>query len=312
MKKLELFCLVAELSSIKEAAERLYVTQPVVTAHIRSLNERLGVEVLYRDGNRMRLTESGMIVYKWATELLIRTRDVEQQLIRFKAGMAGSVRIASSMTVGSYLLPEVVASFKTERQAVQVAVSVSSPEAAVQEIESGAADFGVLIAEEDLDLPLDMERELLGREELVLVAAADSAFALDEVLADELAEMPFVSSPRDQIRQRLIDRFFREMGLGPANLVLEFGHAEAIKGALREGVGVGFLFRSSVSEALESGSLQEIKVTGHEFSAPIMLLHRKRRELSRVQLDMIAAIRQAIKVRSLASPPSARSELVDT
>ena len=298
LKKLELFCLVADLGSIKEAAERLYVTQPVVTAHIRSLNERLGVELLYRDGNRMRLTESGTIVYRWASELLMRTRDLEQQLSRSNDGLRGSARIASSMTVGSYLLPPVVSAFKIERPDVHIAVSVSAPEQAVQEIDSGETDFGVVIADDDLELAPDVERELLGHEQLVLVAAPNSAYAAeDEVLADELAEMAFVSSPRDQMRQRLVDRFFREMGLGGPDLVLEFGHAEAMKGALRAGVGVGYLFRSSVAEALELGHLREIRVTGHEFSAPILLLHRKRRELSRVQMDLIAAIRRAIKDR---------------
>jgi DNA-binding transcriptional LysR family regulator len=300
LKKLELLCLVADLGSIKEAAERLYVTQPVVTAHIRSLNERLGVELLYRDGNRMRLTESGAIVYRWASELLMRTRDLEQQLARFSDGLRGSARVASSMTVGSYLLPPVVSAFKLERPEVHIAVAVASPEQAVQEIDSGEADFGVVIAEEDLDLAPDVERELLGHEPLVLVTAPDSAYAEeDEVLADELAEMSFVSSPRDQMRQRLVDRFFREMGLGSPNLVLEFGHAEAMKGALRAGVGVGFLFRSSVAEALALGQLREIGVAGHDFSAPILLLHRKRRELSRAQMDLIAAIRRAIRDRDV-------------
>lgn len=297
LKKLELFCLVAELGSIKEAAERLYVTQPVVTAHIHSLNERLGVELLYRDGNRMRLTESGEIAYRWATELLMRTRDLEQQLVRFKDGHRGSVRIAASMTVGSYQLPPVVSAFKTDRPDVRISVSIYPPEQAVQEMDSGVADFAVVIADEDLEFSSDVECELLGRERLALVAAPDAPPVEDEVLADELAEMGFVSSPRDQMRQRLVDRFFRDMGLGDPDLLLELGHAEAMKAALRAGVGVGFLFHSSVEEAIELGHLREIKVTGHEFSAPILLLYRKQRGLSRMQMDLIAAIRSSIESR---------------
>jgi len=302
IKKLELFCLVVELGSIKEAAERLYVTQPVVTAHIQSLNERLGVELLYRDGHRMRLTGSGTIVYQWANDLLVRTRDLDQQLLRFKDGLRGKCAIASSMTVGSYLLPPVVAEFKDQRPDVEISVAVSSPEGAAQEIESGQADFAVVIAEDDFELAPEIERELLGHERLVLVAAPGAPPAEDEVLVDELAEMAFVSSPHDHSRARLVGRLLRDLGIGDPDVRLEFGHAEALKAAVRGGVGVGFLFESSVREAIELGQLREITVTGHEFRAPIFLLHRPQRELSRVQMDLMAAIRRAVLGRGGSAP----------
>ena len=54
LQKLEIFCLVVDLGGVGRAAEHLFVAQPVVSAHLRTLQERLGAELLYRDGRRLR------------------------------------------------------------------------------------------------------------------------------------------------------------------------------------------------------------------------------------------------------------------
>ena len=58
LHKLEVFSLVVELGGVSRAAEQLFVSQPVVTAHIRSLEQRVGARLFYREGRNLRLTES--------------------------------------------------------------------------------------------------------------------------------------------------------------------------------------------------------------------------------------------------------------
>ena len=64
LQKLEVFCSVVELGGVSRAAEHLWVAQSVVSGHLRSLQDRLRVQLLYRDGQQMKLTKAGEQVYR--------------------------------------------------------------------------------------------------------------------------------------------------------------------------------------------------------------------------------------------------------
>src|ERR1700760_5005074 len=78
-QKLEILCLVVDLGGVTRAAEHLWVAQPVVTAHIRSLQERLGVTLFHREGRRTILTDAGQQVYQWAQDVLSRTEQMQRE-----------------------------------------------------------------------------------------------------------------------------------------------------------------------------------------------------------------------------------------
>jgi len=128
LKKLEILCLVVDLGGVGRAAERLQVSQPVVTAHLRLLQDRLGVELLHREGQQMRLTEAGVEVYRWAREVLGRSRELARTIDELADGSSGAVAVASSMSVGSYLLPRVLGLFGHERPEARITLHVSDAE----------------------------------------------------------------------------------------------------------------------------------------------------------------------------------------
>jgi LysR family transcriptional regulator, low CO2-responsive transcriptional regulator len=64
----------------------------VVTTHVQSFQRRLGAQLLYRDGNQMRLTDAGERVYRWAGETLSRTRELVRELDGLIEGCAGRYR----------------------------------------------------------------------------------------------------------------------------------------------------------------------------------------------------------------------------
>ena len=83
-RQLAAFCAVVERKSFSEAAERLGVTQPAVSQQIRSLEERVGQQLLDRSGRRVEPTEAGNRLYRSAQRLLA----LERQLLEEVAGDA--------------------------------------------------------------------------------------------------------------------------------------------------------------------------------------------------------------------------------
>ena len=228
--------------------QALFVAQPVVSAHIRSLEERLGTKLFYREGRRLHLTESGLVVQ----DVLARTRDPE----------------------------------------VELRLSIADTEHSIEDARAGALDFAIVVSDADPDGP-GLETELLGHEELVLIAAPDSEPGATEIAPAELAGLPFIEAPEGIVRRRFVDRRLKDLGVEGRDVVLEFGHPEAMKRAVRAGLGVSMLFRSAVAEELELGLLREVGIVGADVRIEVYLVHRKGKEFSPPHHELLDEIRSA-------------------
>ncbi len=293
LQKLEVFCLVAELQSVTRAADRLCVAQPVVTAHLRGLETKLGVSLVKRVGRNIGLTDAGERVYKWANDVLTRTREMERELSGLEEGPAGSAVIAASMTPGSYLLPALVSDFHAVHPEGLVSIESSNPQAALDAVRTGACDFAVLVMHpsENRD---DLTVHTLWEEALLLASAPDSKLIGAVALPRQLAGLPFVSAPRRIVRRELEDAQLRAHGIDTRNVVLEFGHPESQKHAVKRDLALCFFLESAIRADIERGELSVVRTPGLDMSVPLFLIHRRDKVLSQFQkalMDHIMASR---------------------
>lgn len=298
LQKLEVFVLVVELASVSRAAERLYVAQPVVTAHVRSLEERLGAKLLYRDGQRMQPTSAGKTAYAWAQDVLARSRGMVRELEGLAEGTLGSVEVASSMTPGSYLLPPVLGRFQLDHPGAELTLGVSNPEGALRDAESGAADLAVVMDDVELVRSTQLQCEQLGEEDMVLVTAPHAEPRKPSIPIAQLATLPFISSPPRLARREIEDRRLREHGVRRENVVMALGHPEAMKRVAMQGIAATLLFRSAVSHELEEGSLREVAISDARLRVPILLVYRRSRRFTPVQSELVDAIRRSLRPRA--------------
>jgi LysR family transcriptional regulator, low CO2-responsive transcriptional regulator len=293
LSKLAVYCRVVELESVTKTAKEMYLSQPVVTAHVRTLQDRLGVQLLYRDGHSMRTTEEGRLIYEWAKDVLTRSQEMARRIEGLADGSAGAAAIAASMTAGSYLLPDLLARFLAERPSAQILMDMFDPEHVFATVESGEHDFGVLIGREPPSGSA-LKFEEVGEEEFLLVTHADSGQP-ERVSKSEVAELQFVASPKNRVRTHLLNELLSEKGIERGPPAIELGHAEAMKRVLKTTEAVSFLFRSSVEDELARGELRRIEIEGGErLPAPIVLAYRDSRGFSALQRDLVEAIRQGL------------------
>ncbi|MFM0283828.1 LysR family transcriptional regulator [Paraburkholderia sediminicola] len=289
LQKLEVFCLVAELQSVTRTAEQLCVTQPVVTAHIRGLETKLGVTLLKRIGRNIGLTEAGKRAYSWANDVVTRTREMERELARFETGTAGSAIIAASMTAGSYLLPALIAAFYAAHPDGLVRTELLNPRSALDAIRTGACDFAVLLMH-----PSENQNGLtvysLWRERLLLASAPHSRLVGASVKAAELTRLPFISAPQNVVRRELEDAQLRTFGINQRNVILEFGHPESQKHLVKQDLGLSFFLESSIRDDVSRGDLRIVRTPGVEMSIPLFLVHRKDKIFSPFQSALMEYI----------------------
>jgi DNA-binding transcriptional LysR family regulator len=291
--KLEVFCRVVELGGVTRAAERLYVAQPAVSAHIRSLEDRLGVKLFDRVGHGLRLTETGQHVYRWASEIAARSNQMEREIDALADGSTGSVTIAASMSAGNYILANILATFAVRHPEARITMLATDPQQAADLTQAGLCDFALIITDE-LGTDSDLATTRLRDEEFVLVAGSDGEPAEDTVSLEELVDLPFVCPPAGTLRRRMEDRQFWKIGISSRKSVIELGHPEAMKTAAQQGLGVAMLLLSAVRDDLERGTLRHIKIEGHVLSVPLLLLMRHDKHLSPVQQKLYDAVEQQV------------------
>lgn len=290
MQKLEVFCTVVELDGVGRAAEHLFLTQPVVTAHLRTLGRQLGAPLFEREGRGLKLTEAGERAYRWAREALARGAELQRDLDGLVDGSQGSAIVAAGMAAGTYMLPPILGRFCQEFPDAAVALEVLNPEQTEDAVRTGACDFAVMFTPFTTS-GAGFVVDQLGFEEVIVVAAADGPPLADRVTPEALAAVRFVSSPRDHARRTLIDATAVAAGLELGPVSIELGHPEAEKRAVREGLGVALLPRSAVADELRSGQLRVIEVEGVRMMVPVYLLRLAGRQLSSLQQALYDELR---------------------
>jgi LysR family transcriptional regulator, low CO2-responsive transcriptional regulator len=300
LQKLEVFLLVVELGGIGRAADHLNVSQPVVTAHMRTLQERVGAKLIYRDGQQMRLTEMGEAVHDWAKEVLTRSREVARQIQGLADGAAGTAVVASSMSVGSYMLPDIVSAFVQARPRASITLLVSDAEDAKAAAERGDADFAIVTSDSQPE-EANLQAEAICDHDLILVAAPNDAHVGDVVTVDGLAGLRYVCSPSGRPRRRLVDTAMAAIGVRDRRIAIQLGHPEALKSATAYGLGVCLMLRSSVSGELDAGILREVAIEDAHLTVPIVLIRRTDKRFSPLQSVLMATICETLVERFGAS-----------
>jgi DNA-binding transcriptional LysR family regulator len=296
LQKLEVFCSVVELDGVSRAAEHLWVAQSVVSGHLRSLQERLGVQVLYRDGQKMRLTEAGEQVYRWARETLSETRELMRHLDALTAAEDERLAVAASLTVGSYLLPPVLAEVGQDRPGAVITMSVSDPDSAFAAVASGECGTGIVIADAEPEHP-HLRCEEIGQEEVVLVVAPATLPDVSELSPADVAELPLVAPLAGSRTRRAVDGLLAAFGAVPRNVAMELGHPEAMKRVIRGSTAACLLFRACVQDELAAGTLREIPVTDARLALPVLSIVRADRRLPSLPAHLIERTRAHLAER---------------
>jgi DNA-binding transcriptional LysR family regulator len=292
LRKLEIFRLVAERSSVSQAARTLHLAQPAVSEHIRTLEGRVGHKLFDRRGHGLVLTQAGDMLYACTTEVLNRAHELERELSGLTDGSVGSAVVGASTTIGSYLLPDLVAQFALQRVNARISLRTSVISTAIAGVRDGSLDFGIVVAPSSMR-ETDVEAALLLDEPYVLIAGGPTTDVPERITLAEIEELRFVCSPRDSPRLDLIDQPLEALGVR-RTVTVELMHPEAIKRAVQHGFGVAFLLRSAIERELADGSVREIEVKGLRLTAPVYEIHRKEKRFSPLQRELVSAISEAL------------------
>jgi len=292
-RQLAAFCAVVELRSFSQAAERLGVTQPAVSLQIRSLEKRLGSQLLDRSGRRVEPTEAGRRLYRSAQRMLALEEQLLGELGDENGTLSGRLEIGASTGPGGTVLPVLLCEFQRRHPDVRVALSVSETQRVVDQVARRELELGVVGAARRHRA---VTFEPFFRDEVVLACPPGHAFAGRTVPLDELREEPLIVMQEGAGVRQVIEDELRGVGvrLRDLDVRLELGLQESVRSAVAAGHGVAFISRTAIEAELAAGTIAEASVEGLEPAREISLVRASGRAETRVAQAFVAYARERL------------------
>lgn len=143
-KHLESFIYVADLNSFSKAAEKLFVSQPTITAHVQNLERELDCTLFNRLGHTVTLTNSGEIFYRYAKDVVYTLGSAKLEISVSNSNMEGNVSILSSSVPKLFYLPSKITDFSNTHPGVTFSVTGLDSMNVVNNVKNGKCDFGIV------------------------------------------------------------------------------------------------------------------------------------------------------------------------
>ncbi len=259
---LETFRAVAQAGKISAAARTLHLSQPAVTAQIRRLEEDVGRPLLVRTARGVELNEPGRILLGFAIRsgaLLEEARGA----LRGAEPLGGELVIGASTTVAADVLPRLLETFFRAEGAGGVRLEVGNTGHVIEWVQRAAVPLGIV---EGPSRASRVRLEPFLQDELLPAVAAEAPPSLASVRRpSDLERVPVIWREPGSGTRTVVERALRRL-LGrprrhhPGDLQL--GSGEAIRHAVRLGLGVGFLSRWSLGPEPGRGGLRLLALKG--------------------------------------------------
>jgi DNA-binding transcriptional LysR family regulator len=276
-EQLRTFMEVSRLRSFSRAAEKLSVTQPAISAQIRTLENEVGARLFDRDGGKVTFTAAGKVFEPFAEHCLQCHNHIMVTVGELHRTPRGEISVCANEATSLYVLPAVFAQFKRQYSRVGLSIVRADRLKTVELVLNREVDFGVV------SLPVKDSRltvDTLHRDDVVMVAPSNHPLAARDSVkfADILPHALLL--PKQGRQRELIEDLFRSHDVQP-RVAMEVESSELLKRLIIAGLGIGFLPRSNVLEDAKSGELKILKVEGLRLNRELALIYRKDKTLTR-------------------------------
>jgi DNA-binding transcriptional LysR family regulator len=255
--RLKTFQVVSDLLSFRKASQELHLTQPAVTAQIKALEESLGVLLFLRTKRSVVLTRAGETLLGYARKI----EDLRNQALIALSGYGSleqsEISIGASHTASVSVLPRLLPRVLKNWPRVHLRVITGSSREVVHALTEGRISLAVI--EGDAVYP-GLRAEAFGRDELVMIVAANHAWAHKQKISDlELIGQPIIlSESGSSVRSAVEDYLETAQILSKIRCVASIDSAEATIAAVEAGTGVGFVPRQALERITSAHSVKAI------------------------------------------------------
>jgi DNA-binding transcriptional LysR family regulator len=275
LQQLRILKAVATEKSFTRASEILYLSQPSLSKQIKNLEKNLDISLINRENNKISLTENGKIFLQYADRILGLCEESCRALMDLKNGNRGNLRIGASQTIGTYLMPGVLALFAQRYPQIDLKVQVNSTRIVAKNIMNREIDLAIVGGEIPNELRKRLTVEHFVEDELSLILPKLHPFAkLKKINKNDLYHLNFITLNSNSTIRRFVDNILKQNNIETKQLkiVMQLNSIEGIKTAVGLGLGAAFVSSSAIEKEIELQKIVIIEIENIKITRKLSII----------------------------------------
>ena len=263
LQQLRILKAVATEKNFTKAAELLYLSQPSLSKQIKTLEKNLDILLINRENNKISLTENGKVFLQYSDRILALCEESCRALIDLKNGERGNLTVGASQTIGTYLLPRVLALFAQNYPQIDLKVQVNSTRVIAKNVIDREIDLAVVGGE----IPDGFKKNLLVEDfvedEFSLIIPKSHPFAIKKTIPKEdLYHLNFITLNSSSTIRKFIDNILiqNQIETKQLRIIMQLNSIEGIKTAVSLGLGAAFVSSSAIEKEIKLKTIEILKI----------------------------------------------------
>ncbi|TNJ66944.1 LysR family transcriptional regulator [Paenibacillus hemerocallicola] len=265
INQLETLVTISKTMSFRKAGELLNLTQPAVSAQIKSLEEEFRTVLVDRN-QPVTLTDSGMVFLEHAERILQTVEDLKQRLDDLNHTPQGHIHLGTTTSIAMQILPRVLSYFQNQYPLIKTSIHSMTSSQIMASVDNGTLDIGIGYLFEKHP---GLETSILYYDTFELVVSPMHPLArLSHTTVDALKDIPFIMLSPETAGRRFADQVFHNYKIEPP-IVMELSSSEEVKRMVELNLGAAIISKLSIAGELRLGTLKMIQVNELELTHPI-------------------------------------------
>jgi DNA-binding transcriptional LysR family regulator len=275
--QLRIFYHAAKNLNFTRAAGELFISQPAVTAQVKSFEEYCSLKLFKKKGRRIHLTDEGRALYELAETVFKYEKEIENAIDDMRELKRGILSLGTTKAYARYFMPTMITTFHQNYPNIKIQLNEGSSLDMIHSLLDFKIEVAVIAkAEENPRLNFFP----FSREEMAVIVAPDHHLAGKKAITfANLAREPFIMREKGSGTRKLVDQLFSQETCTP-NTLMETSNTEFIKQLVQRGEGISFVVREAVAVELGEKKLAAVPLKGPKVYLDVSIAYLKDQVLS--------------------------------
>lgn len=263
LQQLRILKAIATEKNFTKAADLLYLSQPSLSKQIKTLEKNLDISLINRESQKIFLTENGKIFLQYSERILALCEESCRTLIDLKNGERGDLIIGASQTIGTYLLPRILALFAKNYPQINLKVQVNSTRIISKNVINREIDLAIVGGTIPEELKKNLTSEPFVEDEFSLIIPKSHPFAnKKKITKKDLYYLNFITLNSNSTSRKFIDNILsqNQIEIKQLKIVMQLNSIEGIKTAVSLGLGAAFVSSSAIEKEIELKTIEILKI----------------------------------------------------
>ncbi|AJY75808.1 LysR family transcriptional regulator [Paenibacillus beijingensis] len=287
ISQLETLQTISKTMSFRKAGELLNLTQPAVSAQIKSLEDEFKTVLVDRN-QPVTLTDRGQVFLEHAERILGIVEELKQKLSDLNEIPQGHIILGTTSSIAIQILPRVLSYFQNQFPLIKTTIHSMPSSLVMTSVENGTVDLGITYLSERNP---NLESSVLYYDTFELVVPpGHPLIGHERPTVELLRDLPLIMLSPDTLGRRFLESVCRSNGIEP-NIVMELSSSEEVKRMVELNLGAAVVSKLSIFNELRLGTLHMIKITELETSHPVGIVYKSGRYLNSAMQQFLSDLK---------------------